>query len=49
MLPRAIDIGERCPRCHQFVREDADGCLGCACDYEDEDDLDEEDDDGRPR
>jgi hypothetical protein len=36
-MPRAIDIGEVCEHCHARVRQDADGCLGCACEYRDED------------
>lgn len=29
--PRSVDIGERCPKCHQIVRDDADGTPQCGC------------------
>lgn len=43
MSSRSVDVGEVCPECQARVRLDSDGCLGCACDYEEEEDDTAED------
>lgn len=43
MIRLSGDVGEVCWKCRTVVREDADGCLGCACEYAGDDEEEEED------